>query len=70
MSRPATTIELTSKPLKLWLAVSGAAFLVSFLGMVYSFGEPQMSTWHWFVATGITLAVHQVCRAARWWVNG
>ena len=65
-----TTIELTSKPLKLWLAVSGAAFLVSFLGMVYSFGEPQMSTERWFIATVITFAVYKVGRAARWWVNG
>ena len=70
MSRETTTIELTSKPLKLWLALSGTAFLVSFLGMVYSLGQPDMSAKHWLVATVGALFWHQVCRAARWWQHG
>lgn len=70
MSDRTTQIELTSKPLKLWLALTGIAFFVCFIGMVVSFGEPAMGTWHWFVATIVTFAVHQFCRAARWWQHG
>jgi cytosine/uracil/thiamine/allantoin permease len=70
MSREITQIELTSKPLKLALALTGSAFLVSLLGMVYSFGEPDMSTVHWFVGLLVTFAIHQVCRAVRWWEHG
>ena len=64
------TIEQTSKPIKLWLALSSIAFFISFIGMVVSFGNPAMSTKSWFYATCIALVVHQVCRAARWWENG
>ena len=64
------TIEQTSKPIKFWLALSSIAFIVSFLGMVVSFGETDMSTKSWFYATGISLVAHQFCRAARWWENG
>lgn len=70
MSRPITQIELTSKPLKLALALTGIAFLVALGGFAYSLGEPDMSTTHWFVALLVTFAVHQVCRAARWWEHG
>ncbi len=70
MSTKTTQIELTSKPLKLGLALSGTAFLVSFLGMIYSFGEADMSTSRWFVATFITFSVYQLFRAARWWQHG
>jgi len=70
MSRDITQIELTSKPLKLWLALTGIAFFVCLIGMVYSFGEPTVSTWHWFVATVVTFVAYQVCRAARWWQHG
>ena len=64
------TVELTSKPVKLWLALSGTAFLISFIGMVVSFGETDMSTKSWFISTVITFCVYRLCRAARWWANG
>lgn len=65
-----TTIEQTSKPIKLWLALSGIASVICILGLVVSFGEPAMNTGHWFIAAIIAIGIHQVCRAARWWVNG
>lgn len=70
MSRDTTQIELTSKPLKLALALTGTAFLVCAIGAVYSLGEADMNSAHWFEAAFVTLIVHQVCRAARWWQHG
>lgn len=65
-----TTVELTSKPLKLALALTGTAFAVSFCTTIYSFGETDMSTARWFLATVITGVIYQLCRAARWWQHG
>ena len=70
MSENKTQVELTSKPIKLWLAVSSIASLICVIGLFTSFGEPTMSTTHWFWATVITIGVHQVFRAARWWEHG
>lgn len=70
MSDKITTIELTSKPLKLWLALTSIASAISVIGLFISFGEPDMSTVRWFWAAVIAVAAHQICRAARWWQHG
>lgn len=70
MSGKTTQIELTSKPIKLALALSGIAFTICLCTFVYSWGEPQMDSAHWFVAALATYILYRLCRVARWWRHG
>lgn len=70
MSEKTITVELTSKPIKAALAVTGIAFVICLGGWVYSWGEPTMDSGHWFIAAVVTFGLYRLCRAARWWQHG
>ncbi|MHB8815016.1 MAG: hypothetical protein ACYDAE_17325 [Steroidobacteraceae bacterium] len=65
-----TTIELTNKRIKLALAITAIGFVICLIGTVVSFGEPNMNTEHWVVATLVFFAWHQIWRVTRWWRHG
>ncbi len=70
MSRP-QTVELTSKPIKLWAVVSEIGILLAIAGLI----DGSIHIWPNMILTALILGpVSIVSRiaagAARWWVNG
>lgn len=64
-----TTVELTSKPVKLGITISAIAFWVGLYLTFVNHGSADRAAW------GIALTVlgtggYIACKAARWWTNG